>query len=769
MNEAALERAFRTPFFRALDERALRDLTLASRVRDLPAGAEVYAAGQAADDLYVVVAGEVALRAVRRGDEEESTLRVARQGDLFGEESTVTGASRMTRAVARVEGSVVEVPYAILSRVRQRGGVGEDALAREQRALSRALSRDVLASSALGHDLPEGEVALLLDSAEFRPVARGQALFRAGSAADHAFILVAGLVQIQTQAQGRTRVMAYLSRGDAMGDAAALAGDAHDTTAVAMSDAHVLALPRSALRSVVDRNPGVLARLRRVTEARDAAQAPLLVESNATSHVLADVYRMHAARALLVIDQDSCVRCGQCSLACGDVHGATRLVRRGDKIVTALAQTAMPSSLLVPNSCQHCENPSCMIDCPTGAIGRESGGEVFIRAELCTGCAACAKACPWDNIRMAPRNPSAPSAAVNATSAADAAGTVGHSALVATKCDLCRERAGPACVQACPTGSLLRVDPSRDFADVFALFPGRVRAPSAAASGVAQSAWVTALPLALAMALLGLGAGLHARGTLSAGSGVGLVAGPLALGAVLALFGYAVQKRAYRKNAARVEQGARAVWQRVVAPSSTRRAYQWHIWLGLGAMAAVAWHAGIAPARSTHTLVGPAFWCASVLGALGALAYRVLPAALTRVERKGLLPEDFRRERERLKDRLFRAASGKSDVVKLLLQRVLLPYARAPWGALALLLSGHTLRQEEARVQRKLDAILGDKAKHHAAALAELTRVVVELRALPARRFATAALRAVLPLHVLSLAVFLLMLAVHLIAIGRQP
>ena len=88
-----------------------------------------------------------------------------------------------------------------------------------------------------------------------------------------------------------------------------------------------------------------------------------------------------------------CVRCGHCAWACEDLYGAARLVRRGDKVVARVTSgREAPTSLLLPNSCQHCENPTCMVGCPTGAIGRDPDGEVFIRPELCTGCGACAKA-----------------------------------------------------------------------------------------------------------------------------------------------------------------------------------------------------------------------------------------------------------------------------------------------------------------------------------------------------------------------------------------
>ncbi|MEM7587818.1 MAG: histidine kinase, partial [Acidobacteriota bacterium] len=52
-----------------------------------------------------------------------------------------------------------------------------------------------------------------------------------------------------------------------------------------------------------------------------------------------------------------------------------------------------------------------------------------------------------------------------------------------------------------------------------------------------------------------------------------------------------------------------------------------------------------------------------------------------RLEREGALPEDLRRERESLLDRLHRELSGRSDMVKRAARVVLLPYALCRWGA----------------------------------------------------------------------------------------
>src|SRR6185503_9391514 len=271
---------------------------------------------------------------------------------------------------------------------------------------------------------------------------------------------------------------------------------------------------------------------RRVAADRQALQERVIGAASVrtTQHVFKDLYRMHVARSLLVIDQESCVRCGHCAWACADTHGGVaRLVRRGDKIVTEL-RGSEPKSLMLPNSCQHCKNPACMIDCPTGAIGRDHEGEVFIREELCTGCGACAKACPWDNIQLAPRPASAKSAL---------------SAEVAVKCDLCREYEAPACVQACPTGSILRVEPAEDFSRVAALF-GRDAAKVAPSERRTLGTWLLPVALGSALALGGVALRLHVLGWLVPGRGVALVSGYAALLGALALVAYAIPKRRLR-------------------------------------------------------------------------------------------------------------------------------------------------------------------------------------------------------------------------------
>ncbi len=46
--------------------------------------------------------------------------------------------------------------------------------------------------------------------------------------------------------------------------------------------------------------------------------------------------------------------------------------------------------------CNHCDNPPCVSNCPTGASFKAKDGTVRIRHSRCIGCKACIAACPYD-------------------------------------------------------------------------------------------------------------------------------------------------------------------------------------------------------------------------------------------------------------------------------------------------------------------------------------------------------------------------------------
>ncbi|MFZ9635882.1 MAG: 4Fe-4S dicluster domain-containing protein, partial [Alphaproteobacteria bacterium] len=142
----------------------------------------------------------------------------------------------------------------------------------------------------------------------------------------------------------------------------------------------------------------------------------------------------------MLIDLDRCVRCDDCVRACASTHdGNPRFVRHGP----------VSDHWMVANACMHCQDPVCMIGCPTGAIHRhEVGGVVVINDDTCIGCGTCAASCPYDNIRLVE---------ISDMSGAPVVDEAGKPVRKATKCDLCvGQPGGPACVRACPQDALRR-------------------------------------------------------------------------------------------------------------------------------------------------------------------------------------------------------------------------------------------------------------------------------------------------------------------------
>ena len=153
-------------------------------------------------------------------------------------------------------------------------------------------------------------------------------------------------------------------------------------------------------------------------------------------------YRFINGTKAMAMNTDRCVNCDDCVRACATAHdGNPRFIRHGH----------VHQNLMIANACMHCVDPVCLIGCPTGAIHRNvATGNVVIDDGICVGCATCANACPYDNIRM--------------VEVRDANGSFltdpdGRQILRATKCDFCADQlGGPACQRACPHDALVRID-----------------------------------------------------------------------------------------------------------------------------------------------------------------------------------------------------------------------------------------------------------------------------------------------------------------------
>jgi molybdopterin-containing oxidoreductase family iron-sulfur binding subunit len=117
-----------------------------------------------------------------------------------------------------------------------------------------------------------------------------------------------------------------------------------------------------------------------------------------------------------------------------------------------MASGTYPNSLkmgYVPVACQHCDVPSCVAVCPTGATAKDPAtGIVTQDVEVCIGCQKCIEACPY-GVRS--YNAEEPEYVVD-FSLGDADAPK-HKASVVEKCTFCGNRIArglePACMELC--------------------------------------------------------------------------------------------------------------------------------------------------------------------------------------------------------------------------------------------------------------------------------------------------------------------------------
>ena len=153
--------------------------------------------------------------------------------------------------------------------------------------------------------------------------------------------------------------------------------------------------------------------------------------------------------SILVIDLNTCTRCDDCVRACAETHGGRpRFVREGEKY----------DNFLVTQACYHCQDPVCLVGCPTGAIRRANVSSVVeINEDICIGCGSCGSNCPYDAIVLQDTGQNWGPAAIPKS-------LRGDRRFVASKCDLCyTSDQGPACVRNCPHGSAVRVGSTEEF------------------------------------------------------------------------------------------------------------------------------------------------------------------------------------------------------------------------------------------------------------------------------------------------------------------
>ena len=140
-----------------------------------------------------------------------------------------------------------------------------------------------------------------------------------------------------------------------------------------------------------------------------------------------------------------CTGCKTCQVACKETYKlpVNNLYRKvynyqGGSWKPTEAGHYVPEGVFgyfVSLACNHCTNPACVANCPTGAMQKdEETGIVLVNAEDCIGCESCLTGCPYGVRQLNPKT-----------------NTI-------EKCTLCFQRKNdenwvPACVHNCCCGA----------------------------------------------------------------------------------------------------------------------------------------------------------------------------------------------------------------------------------------------------------------------------------------------------------------------------
>ncbi len=490
-----------------------------SKVLTLMPGSVVLHEGDFGREIYFILEGRFGLSSAGP-DGEELPVAVLRRGEYMGEYGMLTGQPHTSTARAQAPSIVLDVPEQVMQRLMEIVPPVRQFFDRlsATRSTESVLKRMSLFQGVMGTDIRQ-----IAENIQIQRYERDERLFSEDSkgqpARESLHILLEGFVKVARRTAAGTgrdktdeRIIAYRQGGDYFAGGLDMLGDRRAVTVTAITRTSVAEVPRQVLMSLLTRYPEVNQRFQeRLQLYRDATEIaysavfePFNFSESEEANTLSDAATRAGLHSLvadgvvegtevLVIDLDKCIHCNECEEACERRHGHSRMNRKGMVV----------GNISIATACRQCQDPVCML-CSRAGIARMPGGEVYI-TESCIGCGICAERCPYDNISIIALDDDNNSDSVDETTSAwrqfstfftkgagkergqkllpmaAAPGPLNSNAFeemrkkLAIKCDLCAGYDNQACVQACPTGAAIRVNPVDFFGSTEEILRRRAR------------------------------------------------------------------------------------------------------------------------------------------------------------------------------------------------------------------------------------------------------------------------------------------------------
>jgi Fe-S-cluster-containing hydrogenase component 2 len=363
----------------------------------------------------------------------------------------------------------MEADYGVIRQLPLFEGIPDDALshAMSQGGITlRSLERDMFVLDPIG--LAAGQVAPVVY------VARGQvaaAVFTENDLQERRASQIAhenataeereeeSLIKPAPLARIALKNVALFMEGDLFNSAALSATHGQPIAFYTTAPSALIALDQRWIAELAVRHPMFEQRLRR---ALSVSRERLAWVSGVKQELLDFFVRQGvsvAGQVVRVRQLDLCIDCKLCEEACEERYGARRLTLGGYQL----------GMLDFIYTCRTCTDQRCVDPCAYDSIRFDADKrEVVINESTCTGCTACAQSCPYGAIDMIEVEPEAPTFKKDFKARLDkrkalafGPGTprIARARRIANKCDHCMAYGDQACVSACPTGSLIEVNP----------------------------------------------------------------------------------------------------------------------------------------------------------------------------------------------------------------------------------------------------------------------------------------------------------------------
>ncbi|NRB38963.1 MAG: NAD(P)-binding domain-containing protein [Pseudomonadales bacterium] len=444
-----------TPLFTSLSFLDMREILLQAEISNLAQNSVIFEHHQFSDELLLVVEGETGLKANNAHIEADKQSFIVKPGGFFGESALLTGQAHNITATTQSHSIIVRIPGFLIRKLMAKN---PDI---KQQIQDVFMLRYI--SWFLACDLPSNLIALFLKDIELIQLNKQQTLFEKGQIPADFYLVRNGAFITDHEGliatDNKSRVEDVYHSGQHIAAYEALHQLPMPHRIIASVKSSAIKIPQKILVSLLEISAHFKQQIQHSEQQRLMRQQHLQIDHHSGQALNFFMQQgLGEAGDVLIINKSQCIACDMCETACAATHeGNSRLNRKAGSVYLQFH---------VPSACRHCEQPNCMLDCPSNSIHRMESGEVVID-DTCIGCGNCATNCDYGVISLC--KPKSNESVLNTwwnnlfsknSSCAEQADDDGGIAR-AVKCDLCEgKKSGPACVSACPTGAARRIKPS---------------------------------------------------------------------------------------------------------------------------------------------------------------------------------------------------------------------------------------------------------------------------------------------------------------------